>query len=294
MKKFVKKIVNYLKNFIKYIRKGGITYIEINQIHSEEMLKDKNIIITGGTSGIGYTIAKKCIDLGAKVIVTGRDIQKLEQVKKELNCEIIHPDIIDINMGCPVPKVAITSQAGSALLKNPQKVKEIVEILNGKIDCFVNNAGIYKSINYNNCNKEDWDKIMNTNLTGLYFATNEIVTQCFEKNNKGNIVNIASIAGMNSNIGPYGISKSGVIHYTKGLAKQLLNKNIRVNGINPGVTVSNINPIDDDNIYMEQVPGKRMILAEEIADIVVFLISDSSSCITGQIITCDNGATLIA
>ena len=209
------------------------------------MLKDKNIIITGGTSGIGYTIAKKCIDLGAKVIVTGRDIQKLEQVKKELNCEIIEWDISNIN-------------------------------------------------EYNNCNKEDWDKIMNTNLTGLYFATNEIVTQCFEKNNKGNIVNIASIAGMNSNIGPYGISKSGVIHYTKGLAKQLLNKNIRVNGINPGVTVSNINPIDDDNIYMEQVPGKRMILAEEIADIVVFLISDSSSCITGQIITCDNGATLIA
>ena len=275
MKKFVKKIVNYLKNFIKYIRKGGITYIEINQIHSEEMLKDKNIIITGGTSGIGYTIAKKCIDLGAKVIVTGRDIQKLEQVKKELNCEIIEWDISNIN-------------------EYKEKVKEIVEILNGKIDCFVNNAGIYKSINYNNCNKEDWDKIMNTNLTGLYFATNEIVTQCFEKNNKGNIVNIASIAGMNSNIGPYGISKSGVIHYTKGLAKQLLNKNIRVNGINPGVTVSNINPIDDDNIYMEQVPGKRMILAEEIADIVVFLISDSSSCITGQIITCDNGATLIA
>lgn len=275
MKKFVKKIVSYLKNFIKYIRKGGITYIEINQIHSEEMLKDKNIIITGGTSGIGYTIAKKCIDLGAKVIVTGRDIQKLEQVKKELNCEIIEWDISNIN-------------------EYKEKVKEIVEILNGKIDCFVNNAGIYKSINYNNCNKEDWDKIMNTNLTGLYFATNEIVTQCFEKNNKGNIVNIASIAGMNSNIGPYGISKSGVIHYTKGLAKQLLNKNIRVNGINPGVTVSNINPIDDDNIYMEQVPGKRMILAEEIADIVVFLISDSSSCITGQIITCDNGATLIA
>ena len=269
------KLITLIKRFKNFMKFGGETYIEINQIHKEKLLEEKNIVITGGTSGIGYEIAKKCINLGANVLITGRDKEKLENAKKELNCEVLEWDISDVSI-------------------TKEKVQKIIEIFNGKIDCFINNAGIYKEIRYNDCKIEDWNKIINTNLTGLYFSTIEIINQCFEPNKKGNVIMIASNRGIVGDDGPYGISKAGVINFAQGLAKKLLNKNIRVNVINPGMTASNINKINDnDNLFKENLKGKRVICAKEIADIAVFLISDSSSCITGQVINCDNGETLL-
>lgn len=266
---------NMLKNLASYIKCGGVTYLKIEQIHNEKLLEGKNIVITGGTSGIGYEIAKKVIDLGGKVLITGRNFEKLKKVKEELNCEILEWDISNIELA-------------------KSKVEEIVKIFDGEIDCFINNAGIYKVLRYPDCSIEDWNKIMNTNLSGLYFATKEIVTQCFEKIGKGNIIMIASIEGIQANEGPYGISKSGVIHLTHSLAKELLNKNIRVNAIAPGMTCSNINSIkEEDNVYRSFLKGKRILSAKEIADIAVFLISDSSQCMTGQVLVCDNGETLL-
>lgn len=269
------KISKIIKHFINFMKFGGETYLEIKQIYSEKILDGKNIVITGGTSGIGYEIAKKCSNLGANVLITGRSLESLNNVKKELNCEIIEWDISNIEIS-----------------KN--KIREIIEKFNGKIDCFINNAGIYKDIRYNDCSIEDWNSIINTDLAGVYFATREIIAQCFEKNNKGNIIMIASNRGVFGDDGPYGISKAGVINLTHGLARELLNKNIRVNAINPGATASNINKLkDEDNLYRETLKGRRFIAAKEIAEVVVFLISDSSSCITGQIINCDNGETIL-
>ncbi len=273
----LKHFIEYIrpKNVIEYIKKGGITYLEINQIHSEKLLQGKNIVITGGTSGIGYEIAKKAIDLGADVLITGRNKDTLEKIENELNCKILQWDISNL-------KVA------------EEKVKEVIELFEGNIDCFVNNAGIYKPVQYNDCSIKDWNEIMNTNLSGLYFATREIIVQCFEKRKKGNIIMIASMAGIQCTDGPYAISKAGVIHLTRSLAKKLLNKNIRVNSIAPGITCSNINPISDKgNVFLEYTKGKRILSAKEIADIAIFLISDSSKCITGQVISCDNGETLL-
>lgn len=174
------------------------------------------------------------------------------------------------------------------------RVSKIIEIFQGKIDCFVNNAGIYKDIRYHDCNLDDYKKIMDTNLNGAYFATKEIIMQYFEKKNNGNIIMIGSNRGLIGDDGPYGISKAGIISYAQGLAKELLNKNIRINVINPGMTASNINKInDDDNLYRDYLKGKRILSAKEIADIAIFLISDSSTCITGQIINCDNGETIL-
>ena len=269
------KIITLMKHFRNFMKFGGETYLEINQIYKEKLLEGKNIVITGGTSGIGYEIAKKCVDLGAKVLITGRDKDKLEKVRKELNCEILEWDISNVNIA-------------------KERVSKVIERFDGKIDCFVNNAGIYKEIRYNNCSIEDWNKIINTNLTGLYFSTREIINQCFELNKKGNIIMIASNRGILGDDGPYGISKAGVINFTQGLSKRLLNKNIRVNVINPGMTASNINKIsENDNLFKENLKGKRILSAKEIADIAVFLISDSSICITGQIINCDNGETVL-
>lgn len=264
------------KNIIEFIKRGGITYVEINQIHDKNLLEGKNIVITGGTSGIGYEIAKDATGLGANVLITGRNKETLEKVKKELNCKTIQWDI-------------------SELATAKEKVKNILDMFEGNVDCFINNAGIYEYLPYNNCSVEDWNKILNTNLAGVYFATKEIIIQCFEKREKGNIIMISSIEGIRSESGdgPYAISKAGVNHLTKALSKKLLSKNIRVNAIAPGVTCSNINHIDDKgNLYSESMQGKRILSAKEISDIAIFLISDSSKCITGQIISCDNGETL--
>ncbi len=277
MKKKLKNLIEYInpKNVIEYIKKGGITYLEINQIHSDKMLEGKNIVVTGGTSGIGYEIAKEAISLGAKVLITGRNTDKLKEIKKALNCDTVQWDI---------------SKAELA----KEKVEEIVKITNGEIDCFINNAGVYKDSQYDSCSIEDWNKIMDTNLKGLYFATREIVLQCFEKRKEGNIIMVSSMAGIQYEDGPYATSKAGVIHLTHSFAKKLLNKNIRVNAVAPGITISNINQINEEgNIYKENTKRKRILSAKEIADVTMFLISDSSKCITGQIISCDNGDTLL-
>ena len=241
------------------------------------MLYGKNVVITGGTSGIGYEIAKEAISLGAKVLITGRNAEKLREIKKVLKCEILEWDISN-------PELA------------KEKIKNIIEIMNGKVDCFVNNAGIFKYSPYNDCIIEDWNILIDTNLKGLFFATREIITQCFEKSNTGNIIMISSIEGIRCENGdsPYAISKAGVNHLAKSLAKKLLNKNIRVNAIAPGVTCSNISKVkDEDNLYREYAKSKRILTAKEIADVAMFLISDSSKCITGQIIACDNGETIL-
>ncbi len=211
------------------------------------------------------------------MLITGRSTEKLNKVKKELNCKTIEWDISKVELA-------------------KEKVEEIIKIFNGKIDCFVNNAGIYKYLYYNDCNIDDWKKIIDTNLTGLYFATREIIVQCFEKRKNGNIIMISSMEGIRCKYGdgPYAISKAEINYLTNVLAKELLGKNIRVNAIAPGVTCSNINKINDkENLYSDGLQGKRILSAKEIADIVIFLISDSSKCITGQVISCDNGETLL-
>lgn len=267
-------IKKYITHFIKYLQKGGVTYININQIDTPKILEGKNIVITGGTSGIGYEIAKRSTELGAKVLITGRSIERLKEVGKELNCEIIEWNISNLQL-CE------------------GKVKQIMNKFNGKIDCFINNAGIFKYRGYNNCTIEEWDSIMSTNLEGVYFATREIINQCFKKNKTGNIIMISSIEGVRNTEGPYAISKASVNHITRSLAKELIEDNIRVNAIAPGVTCSNINHIDEtDNVYYENSVGKRVLSPKEIAEVAVFLISDNSKCITGQIISCDNGDTL--
>ena len=134
---------------------------------------------------------------------------------------------------------------------------------------------------------------MSTNLKGVYFATKEIINQCFVENKQGNIIMISSITGMSASEGPYAISKASINHVTISLAKELLKHNIRVNAIAPGVTSSNINHIDEnDNMYYENAVGKRVLSPKEIAEVAIFLVSDNSKCITGQVIACDNGDTI--
>lgn len=266
MKKIIKKILEIFKPTYKY-------FLNINYVNSK-LLDGKNVIVTGGTSGIGYEIARRAIELGANVIITGRDKEKLEKAKQKLNCEILLWDISKID----------------EIDKNIKEIKNKFE----KVDCFVNNAGIYLDTPYLECCETEYTSIMDINLKGIYFSTQKMISEFFIPQNFGNIIMISSNRGIMGDDRIYGIAKAAINHLTKGIAKDYLNKNIRINAIAPGMTTSNINRItDNENLYASFLKGKRVLSSKEIAEITTFFISDISTCITGQVIECDNGESII-
>lgn len=271
------KITKILKNFIKYLKKGGVTYCNIYELNQGSILNNKTVLIIGGTTGIGYAIAKKCLSQGAKVIITGRNIKNLKDAKSTLDNKNLYTlvwDIKDVSIG-------------------KAKIQEAVELVSGTINCLVNNAGIYMNEEFGNITEESYDAIMDTNLKGIFFSTQEFVNYLLENKLEGNIVITDSNRAIFSDDRTYGISKWGIKCFIKGLAKDVIRKGIRVNGIAPGVTISNINKIDPkDNIYSEGVYNKRILLPQEIAETALFLLSDTSKAVVGQIIVCDDGDSL--
>lgn len=272
MKRIIRKIYRILKSLLSPIIK-----VEVKQINYGEILKGKKILITGGTSGIGKALAIKCLNEGAIVTITGRNLEKLKEVAKEINnsnLRVIEWDITNIDI-------------------MDKKLEEVINLM-GKIEIFFNNAGVFLG-KYNLEVKEDeYDKILDTNLKGSYFALQKIAKLLIDNSVKGKIINIVSIAGYQGAYEPYGLSKWGGIGLTKGMAKYLIKKGIIVNGIAPGTIATPMTKLDsEENIYFERSLDERAGVSEEIAEIGVFLASDTTNHIVGQVITCDGGETLI-
>lgn len=279
------KIHKYFKNLIKFISKGGIKqggvmYAKIGQIQYGKILEGKNILITGGSTGIGFEIAKKCINEGANVIIIGRDKEKLLKAQNELGNEKCN--ILEFDM--------------TRFEEYDSIIDEIANLCSGKLDYLVNNAGVYIYKEYKEYTMNDYDKIFNTNMKSIYFLTKKILEK-FET--LSNILMISSETSLVGNDGPYGLSKATLNNYTKGLAKKLYEdkKYIRVNAILPGATISQVSDYSksfekNQNIYEDNVLGNRILLPEEIAEVACFLLSDASKCINGQIIACNEGNIL--
>lgn len=277
-------IKTYFKRMIRYVFKGEPrkeVFVRISAVNYGEILKDKHILITGGSTGIGLAIAKKCVEEGAKVLITGRDIKKLEIAQKEIGiekCKILRFDISEIN-------------------KFDSNIKRAIELLDNKVDILINNAGIGWWKNYWDYTYNDFEKMLQTNLTGAYFLSQKISHYWVENNYKGNILMISSEAGIIGDFAPYGLSKCALNHLTKGLAKKLIEYGIRVNAVAPGVTATSISEDNSrynptGNLYREKTRGKRVLLVEEIAEVAIFLLSDASKCINGEVIVCDEGNAL--
>lgn len=273
------KYLDLVKRIGRYIFKGIPTQnitANVYQLSSEERLKGRNIIITGGSKGIGFYIAKKCVEEGARVLITGRNELDLINAKNKLGerCLTMVHDI-----SCDFSYDTFFLEA-----------KKLFG--NKKIDSLVNNAGIsIHGIDYSTCSIEDWDKQFNINLKGLYFFTQAFVKQCISfDNTKGNIVNISSERGLYCDDVPYGLIKNALNAYTRGLSRRLLKYGVRVNAIAPGVTVSQMTGYtDESNLYRESTCGKRVLIPEEIAEVAIFLLSDNSNCISGEVIACNMG-----
>lgn len=269
------KIGNYIKRGIRYIVKGipqiNIT-TQIVQKTPQEMFKNKKILITGGGSGLGFYIAKKCANEGAKVIIVGRNKEKLEEAINQLGPNTSYM-IFDVQES----------------EKSEEFMKEVFE-KHGKIDCLINNAGIsLHEKDFFNVTIDKFNKQIDTNLKGAYFLTQAYINLLQEKD-QGNVIFISSERGAQCDYLPYGLTKVAINSLTEGLSRKYYKRGIRVNAVAPGITASNMTNIDkDSNLYCSYNASGRYFIPEEVAEVVAFLISDISKCISGEVIYCDAG-----
>ena len=270
----IKRLIKKIKAFRKYIKEGGrIAHLTFSQIEYDQILRGRKVIVTGGSDGIGLAIAKKFIAVGAEVVVTGRNMDKLEKAREEINPNRLHILQWDI----------------SEIASNGKKLSEAIQILGG-LDILINNAAFLARY----CTDEAfYDKTMETNLKAPYFICQDVIKYFLDHNKDSisKIINITSINAFQSSDHPYYISKSALTALTRGLARKVADKNIVVNAIAPGVCASSINYRDvSENAWSDVSLNHRIVLPEEIAEIAAFLCSDAANGIIGQTIVCDGGA----
>lgn len=236
-------------------------------------------LITGGTRGIGKEIALKLSKEGFNIAINYRkENDELKRLKKEIEknnvkCLLVQGDVSNFD-DCE------------------RFVKETVDGL-GSIDVLVNNAGITRDMLLMRMKKEDFEQVIDTNLVGTFNVTKNVISYMM-KARKGNIVNISSVVGISGNAGQtnYSASKAGIIGFTKSLAKEVASRNIRVNAVAPGFIETSMTDVLKDEVKEEiskNIPLKRMGKAEDVANVVKFLVSEDSSYITGQVINVDGG-----
>ncbi|MEO2068361.1 MAG: 3-oxoacyl-[acyl-carrier-protein] reductase [Desulfurobacteriaceae bacterium] len=238
-----------------------------------EELKGKVVLITGGTRGIGKAIAERFKEVGAIVYITGTNEERTKKVAEELGVNGVKMNVIDRD---EVKKV----------------VAEIIE-KEGQIDILVNNAGITRDTLFLRMKDEDWDTVINTNLTGVYNTTKAVVPSMVKKRS-GNIINISSVIGFTGNIGQvnYSATKSALIGFTKSLAKELATRGIRVNCVAPGYITTDMTKAIPDKIkeeLLKSIPMRREGEPREVADVCLFLASNMASYITGTVIHVNGG-----
>ncbi len=269
----------YLKRGIAYIMNGVPEYhttVEIKTSTPSELLKDRNILITGGSRGLGYYFAKKSVEEGANVIITGRNETRLKEIAAKLgdNAGYIVFDVRDV-------------KEMQSLFDQAQRM-----LGNRKIDSLISNAGVsLHEGNFRNVSEENWDLQIDTNLKGNYFIVKEYVKYLEQQEDKtGNIIVVTSERAMRPDDIPYGLTKNATNSFVKAISQKVIEEGIRINAVGPGVTATDMTGYSrDGNMYAQWQSGKRIFMPEEVAEVVNFLLSDLSACISGEVITCDQG-----
>ena len=249
------------------------------------MLRGKGVLITGGTSGIGYTIAKTILNCGGEVIITSRQEEHLLKSKHQLVNET----------KCSEKRIrtAILDLENGNLIEDQIK-KIIKDNVDFQIDILVNNAGAINASNFGNSSLNDYNQILDINLRGTYFVSQIIANYMIENKIRGNICNIASSSSLRPAASPYTIAKWGERGLTLGMAKKLLKYGIVVNGVAPGQTATPMMiKTSESNLKNMSSPIGRYITPEEIANGVIFLISDMGRNVIGDILYMTGGAGVI-
>lgn len=241
------------------------------------MFEGKIALVTGASRGIGEAIALDLAKNGADVAINyGRDKESAGKVAEKIR-----------DMG----RKALLVQANVADAKEVQDMMEAIRKEFGHLDLLVNNAGVVRDRTVKNMAQEEWDKVIETNLTGTFNVTKAALAIMRDN---GSIVSISSVVGMNGNFGQanYAASKAGIIGFTKSLAKEVAKRNIRVNTVAPGFIETEMTkgiPYIRKVIVKFFIPLKRLGSVEDIAHTVSFLLSDKAAYITGQAIRVDGG-----
>jgi 3-oxoacyl-[acyl-carrier protein] reductase len=284
MKAFVKKTSKAIKAFIHTYKYGGFKDFQISYLSQGLLLKDKLVLITGGGSGIGKSIAFVALQQGAEVIITGRNETKLIETIKEFK-----------NNG--FDKVSYFIWDISQIEEISQKIRQLIKKAGKQIDVLVNNAGSQPNEFFPDVTEQEWNRIYDVNSKGTFFMCQEFskywISQGLEKQHK--IINISSQGGFVGATYPYRMSKWDIVGLTRGLGASLIKKNIIVNAIAPGVVRTEMQKRyyeQGDNIYCGINPINRFAFPEEIAHLAIYLISDLSNFIVGQTIVCDGGFIL--
>ena len=236
--------------------------------------KNKKILITGASGGIGNELVKKFISLEGNVLATGTKIEKLEDLKKKFpTINILKFDI-----------------------SNHSKIEEFIENVSSQLnglDVLVNNAGINMDNLSLRMKDEEWKKVIDVNLGSTFFLCKHAIKKML-KNKYGRIVNITSIVGHTGNLGQsnYAASKSGIIGMSKSLAIEYAKKNITINCVSPGFIQSNMTDRIVESIKLvltSRIPMAKLGTVEDVSNSVAFLSSDAASYITGETIHVNGG-----
>jgi 3-oxoacyl-[acyl-carrier protein] reductase len=238
-------------------------------------LEKKNIIVTGASGGIGNAIIKKLSEAGANILASGTRIEKLEELKKNFE-------------GLKILKFDISQS---------DKIEEFIENatseLGGNLDGIVNNAGITQDNLAIRMSIDEWQKVININLTSTFLMSKFAIKKML-KNKSGKIVNITSVVGHTGNLGQanYTASKAGIVAMSKSLAIEYAKKNININCISPGfIKTAMTDKIDDKfkEVIVSKIPSARLGEPDDIANAVLFLSSDQSNYINGETLHVNGG-----
>lgn len=252
-----------LRKIINIFRTRTILQPIIVMKEPSNLLAGKVALVTGGSSGIGYAIAKAMLEAGAEVYIIGRNKEKLKIAADTIGASFL---VIDIN------NISAMESA----------IKELSTKIN--IDILVNSAGTHGNDPFGAVTEESFDTVMSANVKALYFISQSVANHMIEKNIHGHILNVSSASSIKPSWTPYEISKRAVNGITQGMAHKLIEHGIVVNGIAPGPTATPMMAsfMQKNSISWSGNPSGRMQTVEEIAALALFMVSGRGDSIVGD------------
>lgn len=265
-------LYSFAKRILKTVKQKELIPI-VEAVPSKELLDKKTVLITGGTGGIGFAIAKALVSNGGgRVVLSGTNETKLEFCKKQLDkifagsCEVLPIDMNDV-------------------ASFSKKIEEAVKLF-GSFNVLVHCAGVHtENVDFWTMTGDEFDRVMDINLKGAYFICQSVGKYFCDNKIKGKIVLVSSSRGSEPAWSPYGISKWGMNGMVKGLAQIFSKYGINVNAVAPGSTATSLLGYKNgESISSEENAAGRMIMPEEVSNLVSLLASDAGNMINGEVI----------